>query len=421
MKTRFEQIKSRFLPAGSTVSGAMGALGSVHNVCHSVCVAIVSLLSLVGISLSILPLMFLQTYQAYFWFAAFVFTLLALRFYVLQPQRPAHNRNWLLLNSGFLLFGLPFRQLADYMDFFRFVGISLVLIGLLLFMFGKKIKVVYRHPGHLIPSPAAAGNAAVTTPTAVTTLAAPKLSFRSLLFGLVIVSFLINQYLLWQTLRGPGAATAVSSGPMGATLSRMRLTPFDVALAKERMDKDNDGACDVCGMSIDQCISSGQLDCNMGGNKEAIGVLGTQHVHADWKIYVNGQALDSTFFDPLAMDMSNPNKQTTSSFIHVDKGAPAPEKTGDVIHMHAKNVPLWVFFRSVGMNLTKDSLTLADGQALKSENGRTLKFYLNGQKVDELNKYVFQDLDKLLISYGPENNAEIDRQLNSITNFSKDH
>lgn len=73
------------------------------------------------------------------------------------------------------------------------------------------------------------------------------------------------------------------------------------------------------------------------------------------------------------------------------------------------------------MKLDKNNLTLENGRVLKNENGNTLKFYINGNKVDELSNYVFQDLDKVLISYGPENDPDIERQINSITNFAKDH
>ena len=109
-----------------------------------------------------------------------------------------------------------------------------------------------------------------------------------------------------------------------------------------------------------------------------------------------------------------------SSFLHVDSNQNADDSSS-VLHLHAKNTPMWVFFKSIGMNLASDSLTQADGKILKNENGNSLKFYLNGKKVDELTEYVIQPLDKLLISYGPENDPNIDRQIASVTDFAKDH
>ncbi len=373
MRAQALVLKSRLLGGGGTASGVLGGIGSIHNVCHSLCVTVVSILAIFGITTSILPLMFLQTYQMYFWIGALVFTALSFYFYLKQKRLVTRDRNLLLINGGLLLFGLPFLQLADYMDFFRFIGGSLALFGLILLS---------------------------------------KLNIQSLLFVIVIGGFLTNQYFMYRMGifdkmgTQPGSTAASAMKP----LSQMKLTPFDVVLAKERMDKNNDGVCDVCGMSIDQCISSGQIDCNMGNNPQAIGVLGSQHIHADFKVYVNGRAL--TF--------AKPDYYMKSSFMHVD-ASQNTEDASSVLHMHAKKVPLWLFFRSLGMNLSKESLTLADGQVLKNENGKQLKFYLNGQKVDELGDYSFQPLDKLLISYGPENDSDLQKQINSVTNFAKDH
>lgn len=423
IRTQALSLRSRLFGGGGSISGALGGIGSVHNVCHSLCVTVVSVLAIFGIGTSILPLMFLQTYQLYFWLAALVFTLASLYFYLKQRRKIARDKNLLLINSGLLIFGLPVDQvnflsvLVDYMDFFRFIGISLTAAGVFLLIFAKRFQNIWYSPEELekvsIP----------TSTSRVSTVQLPKLNVSSALFAIVIGGFLINQYFMYKM--GIFDSMKASVGPTTTsamqTPSKMKLTPYDIALAKERMDKNNDGICDTCGMPLQQCIDSGQIDCNMVNSPQAIGVLGTQHIHADWKIYINGKALDNAFFDPIAMDMSNPNKQTTSSFIHVDKDAPIPEKTGDLIHMHAKNVPLWVFFKSVGMNLTKDSLTLADGKVYKNENGNTLKFYLNGKKVDGLTDYVFQDLDKLLISFGPETDPDIQKQIESITNFAQAH
>jgi len=212
-------------------------------------------------------------------------------------------------------------------------------------------------------------------------------------------------------------ANSQSSAQMGQRLTRMSLSTFDVGLAKQFMDKNGDGKCDVCGMDVQLCIDSGQMQCNMD-SKSTIGILGSQHIHADWKIYINGKALDDTVLEPLSMDMSKMDNKMTSSFIHMDKGAPAPENTGDLIHMHATGVPLWIFFKSVGMDFSKESLILPDGRKF-SNDGKKLKFYVNGKPNSEWENYVFNDLDKIVISYGDEN--DLTQQLNSITDFAKNH
>ncbi len=210
----------------------------------------------------------------------------------------------------------------------------------------------------------------------------------------------------------------INQNSMGQRLTRMSLSTFDVGLAKQFMDKDSDGKCDACGMDVQMCIDSGQLQCNMD-SKSTIGVLGSQHIHADWKIYINNKALDNTFFEPLAMDMSKIDNKLTSSFIHIDKGAPVPEKTGDILHMHATGVPLWIFFKSVGMDFNKDCLLSATGEKFCNQDDKTLKFYVNGKPNDKYENYIFNNLDKILISYGSD--TDLTQQLNSITDFAKNH
>lgn len=428
MKTKALALKNRLFGSGGTASGILGGLGSLHNICHSICLTIVAVLAVFGISTSILPLMFLQTYQMYFWWAALVFTGVSYYFYMKQRRHRALDRNLLIINIGLLTFGLPFKQISDYRDFFRFIGTSATTIGIFLLVFSKRFHIVNRSPSELEPKLHHSLDDGISTAgTYVQKTSAfhfPKLTPVSALFTFVMAGFLVNQYLMYRMNVMGNMLTGITSTvhQMGQTASQMKFTVFDIALAKERMDKNNDGICDTCGMSIQQCINSGQLDCNMGKNPQAIGVLGSQHIHADWKIYIDGKPFDwSPFANLHERQMAGDTSVTnTSAFIHIHP-AQSPENAGDVLHMHAKNVPLSIFFRSLGMNLTKDTLTLADGRVLTNENGKSLKFYLNGHNVDELDNYVFQPLDKMLISYGPENDPDIQKQINSITNFAKDH
>lgn len=211
-------------------------------------------------------------------------------------------------------------------------------------------------------------------------------------------------------------AEVIASSQMPSRMSRMSLTGFDTELAKQFMDKNNDGMCDICGMPVEQCIDGGQLECSMDPNAK-IGILGSQHIHADWKVYINGKSLDLSDKSHMARIMSN---QPVSSFIHVDSGAPQPEKTGEVIHMHATGVPLWIFFKSVGIDFNKDCITIENNQYCNNEN-KKIRFFVNGKENKEFENYVFNDLDKILISYGSENGEEIKKQVVSITDFAKIH
>ncbi len=242
--------------------------------------------------------------------------------------------------------------------------------------------------------------------------------FLVLAFAIFVLFFTAKSILLPQKTISEQASTLIKSSSM-QKISMMSLTAYDRELGVKSMDKGNDGRCDVCGMDVEVCLDSGQIECNMD-SKSTIGVLGSQHIHADWKIYINGKVLDNAFFEPISMDMSKQDNKITSSFIHMDKGAPAPEKTGDLIHMHATGVPLWIFFKSVGIEFNKDCLSLPDGQEFCNDGKNTLKFYINGKPNEEYEKYVFNDSDNILIGYGNKN-EDVSSQLNSITDYSKNH
>lgn len=172
-------------------------------------------------------------------------------------------------------------------------------------------------------------------------------------------------------------------------------TEYDLVLAKELMDKDGDGKCDVCGMDIDFCIESGQLQCNMGGktDKLNIGVLDKtkqkHHYHADISVYLDGEEVN----------LAQEKYFVKSRFMHVENDV--QKDTGKILHMHATGVPLWIFFDSIEMEFPD-----------------SIKVYVNNELNSEGLDYVFSDFDKILITDGTGNLQE---QLNSATSFSQNH
>ena len=128
---------------------------------------------------------------------------------------------------------------------------------------------------------------------------------------------------------------------------------------------------------------------NWAANAPKIGPVGSTHIHQDVKIYLDGQQLD----------LSQQKYQVRAPQVHVEDG------DGDVIHVHATGVPIGMFFDSLGMKLTTNCFETDDGTNYcneKSDGGKTLKFYVNGQKSlnGEFEKYIPRDVDKILISYG---------------------
>lgn len=132
-----------------------------------------------------------------------------------------------------------------------------------------------------------------------------------------------------------------------------------------------------------------------------IGPLGSAHLHADVKVYNNGKAID----------FSQKKYQLTTSFMHFEEGI------GDVIHTHATGLTVGHMFNSVGMNFNRNCIVIERKNYCNDGNNK-LKFYVNGQLNNEFDTYVIKDLNKILISYGNENEAAIQQQLSSLTNLA---
>ena len=170
--------------------------------------------------------------------------------------------------------------------------------------------------------------------------------------------------------------------------SKPRMTSFDLELAKKNMDKDGDGRCDFCGMPVDMCIDSGEIECGMNPDSK-IGKLGSAHIHADFKAYTKGEMLnfnDEKYF-------------VKSSFVHVEREKNSDE-TGNVLHFHATGVPLSMFFESINLNMESPRL------------------FVN-EKEEDFFHYAPKDEDKFLVTTSSGN--LIAKEFASITNYAKNH
>lgn len=144
-----------------------------------------------------------------------------------------------------------------------------------------------------------------------------------------------------------------------------------------------------------------QKDSNDLHLLSGIGALRSTHEHADVKVYINGQSID----------FSQKKYQLNARFIHFEDGL------GDVVHVHATGMTLGHLFKSIGMDFSSNCI-LFEGRNHCSDNDKKLKFYVNGQSINEFGNKAIKCLDKYLISYGNENEAQIQQQLNSITNLA---
>ncbi|HQT44641.1 MAG TPA: hypothetical protein PLO51_01565 [Candidatus Micrarchaeota archaeon] len=92
-----------------------------------------------------------------------------------------------------------------------------------------------------------------------------------------------------------------------------------------------------------------------------IGEYGSEHSHADFKVYINNAAIDFTQakYQEHSGHFGNGSEEigcgNESQLAHLDNG------DGDVVHKHATGVTWGYFFSQLSMNMTSDCLVLDNG------------------------------------------------------------
>lgn len=126
-------VKEKFIGATGSISGAASILGS-WQICHSMCLGLIALLSIIGITIVGMPLLFLTKVAIPFWTAAVVLLAVTVYFYI---KRKCISSRLIMINSGLIIAGTPFQAVQAYSKFFWIVGGLLVLTGISLFIKDK--------------------------------------------------------------------------------------------------------------------------------------------------------------------------------------------------------------------------------------------------------------------------------------------
>ena len=134
---------------------------------------------------------------------------------------------------------------------------------------------------------------------------------------------------------------------------------------------------------------------NIPGAPMNAGKLGDEHIHASVLVKIFGDKFD----------FSAPNYQVKTSWIHFEN------QDGDTIHRHSSGVELEFLFNSMNIAIDNQCFIFPDGRQFCSNDDYSLKFYVNQQKVEDLRNYIVEEGDRILISYGNEDQDAIDKQL----------
>ena len=134
---------------------------------------------------------------------------------------------------------------------------------------------------------------------------------------------------------------------------------------------------------------------NVPGAPMNAGKLGDEHVHASMLVKIFGDKFD----------FSTPNYQVTTPWIHFENS------DGDTVHRHSTGVELEFMFNSMKIRLDENCFVFPDGRQFCTNEDYELKFFVNEKIVEDIASYVIKDNDRILITYGNEDQLAIDKQL----------
>jgi hypothetical protein len=125
--------KERVIAATGSVAGIAGILGT-WQACHNVCLALVGFLSILGITVVGMPLVFLTEVAIPVWTVAVILLIIAAILYI---KKGCISNRLLLVNLGLIIGGVPFPFLQRFTEIFWIIGAVLVITGISLFVKDK--------------------------------------------------------------------------------------------------------------------------------------------------------------------------------------------------------------------------------------------------------------------------------------------
>lgn len=131
------------------------------------------------------------------------------------------------------------------------------------------------------------------------------------------------------------------------------------------------------------------------------------HEHADFKLFINNEKFNL-----------NEDKYQSTTGNNLSEEQHLHDNNWWNIHKHLTMKTIADFLQSLNITLTNTCISLNNDQTYCNNNKQMLKFFVNDEPLTEFMTYEFKDLDRILISYGSETNAQIKSQLDAVTDLS---
>ena len=139
-------IKEKILNMFGSLSGITSILGS-WQICHNVCLALITLLSIIGITVTGMPLLFLTKIAVQVWFVAVTLLIISAGIY---HKKRCISPQILMFNSGLLIAGVPFEAVQSMIQYFWIVGAIISFTAIVLFIkekLGKRTNIHLKKKG----------------------------------------------------------------------------------------------------------------------------------------------------------------------------------------------------------------------------------------------------------------------------------
>lgn len=140
------------------------------------------------------------------------------------------------------------------------------------------------------------------------------------------------------------------------------------------------------------------------------------HYHANFAVYINGQQEQfkgAQYYQEVAICTA------TSGITIPQQRAHMHDNVGGVIHVHDHATTWGQFFENLGWYVGEDTIITDDGRHLVADDTNKVNIIIDGQDYTGLmgiNNVVIKDKARLLVSFGPSDQALLKAQYKTVPN-----
>ncbi|MDL2341678.1 MAG: hypothetical protein QFB87_01190 [Patescibacteria group bacterium] len=139
------------------------------------------------------------------------------------------------------------------------------------------------------------------------------------------------------------------------------------------------------------------------------------HYHANFAVYINGQQelfKEPRYYQEVAICSKGRGITVPEARVHLH------DNDNSAIHVHDHAVTWGQFFNNLGWNIGSDFIQTADSTMYRADGTNKLHIFINNQDYTDLTNLantVIKDKDRLLISYGNQDDATLLKEAKAVS------